>query len=353
MSQSNLLTPSPIIKLSASAQRAMQTMLAYSFHAPWWMKNRHIMTLGGHFIKREFPGVEEISKERIFQVARDAQMLTHCGWQANKHAPTVIVVHGLEGSSGSKYAVGTALKAYQAGFNVIRINQRGCNNTFHLSASPYHAGLTNDLRCIVDELVLNDGISEIYIVGFSLGGNQSLKLAGEYGDNPPPAVCGVCAVSVPIDLGIVADALHWAENLHYEWSFLMSLHNSYQQRKKLHPDLYNLPTKLQAWSMRKFDDLVVAPHNGFKDANDYYQQCSSGQFLSRINIPTLIIQAKDDPFIPFAPFEKLAMSNAVALLATDDGGHVGYVGEKNANANEDRFWVENRAIEFFRLLRAK
>jgi predicted alpha/beta-fold hydrolase len=305
--------------------------------------------MAGHFISREFGDIEAINQPRLFQVTQDAKMLTHCGWQEKKNAAaTVIVAHGLEGSSSSKYALGSAIKAYQAGFNVVRINQRGCGDTFHLSPTPYHAGLTNDLRAIIDELVLNDGISSIYLVGFSLGGNQSLKLAGEYGDAPPPALRGVCAVSVPIDLSICADSLHWAENWLYEWNFLYSLYNSYRSRQKLHPDRYKLPPASRVLTLRKFDDLITGPCNGFRDACDYYEKSSAAQFLKKIHIPTLIIQAKDDPFIPFAPFLATPMSDWVKLLATNEGGHVGYIGKDMPD--EDRFWVENRAIEFFKLL---
>ncbi len=336
-------------KLTQQEQQALATMLTRRFIPRSMLGNRHIMTMAGHFISRPFPQIEKISQERLFQVTNEAQMLTHCGWQADKEKkPLVIVVHGLEGSSDSKYAAGTALKAYQAGFNVIRVNQRGCNRTFHLSPTPYHAGLTNDLRTIINEVTSKDGISTVYLVGFSLGGNQSLKLTGEYGDSPHKALKGVCAISVPIDLADCTDALHWVENWVYEWNFLLSLHGSYKQRKKLNPSRYKLPSVWKALTMRQFDNLIAGPCNGFRDANDYYNQNSSGQFLKNITVPTLIIQAKDDPFIPFTPFEKTPYSEAVALLATENGGHVGYVGVNQSN--EDPFWAENRAIEFFKLL---
>lgn len=350
MAKENQALIAPIKKkLTENEQKILATMLKHQFKPRSGLSNRHVMTMAGHFISRNFPGVEKISQERLFQVTSEAQMLTHCGWQAEKEKkPLVIVVHGLEGSSDSKYAAGTALKAYNAGFNVLRINQRGCNNTFHLSPTPYHAGLTNDLRVIIDEVIAKDGISSIYLVGFSLGGNQSLKIAGEYKDSPPKALKGVCAISVPIDLAECADSLHWVENWVYEWNFLLSLHNSYKSRKQLNPSRYNLPPVWKALTMRKFDDLIAGPCNGFRDANDYYNQNSSSQFLKNITVPTLIIQAKDDPFIPFTPFEKTPYSEAVAILATNTGGHVGYVGVDQPN--EDIFWVENRAVEFFKLL---
>lgn len=335
--------------LSKTVEETFSKLLACKFTPRNGLSNRHVMTMAGHFISRKFPGIEKISEPRLFQVTPESQMLTHCGWQAAKEkSPAVIVVHGLEGSSDSKYAVGTALKAYNAGFNVVRINQRGCGNTFHLSPTAYHAGLTNDLKVIINELINKDGITSVYLVGFSLGGNQSLKLAGEYGDTPPAQLKGVCAISTPIDLGDCADSLHWIENWTYEWNFILSLYQSYKKRQTLHPERYKLPAVWKVLTLRKFDGLVIAPCNGFRDANDYYAQCSSGQYLKSITVPTLMIQAKDDPFIPFTPFEKTPRSQAVALLATEHGGHVGYVGADLPN--EDPFWVENRAVEFFKLL---
>ncbi|MBL8150462.1 MAG: alpha/beta fold hydrolase [Blastocatellia bacterium] len=328
-----------------------QVMLEQEFHPRSLFKNRHTMTLAGRFLPRDFPDADVVSIQRLFQVDRSSQILAHCGWQLDpQKAPTMIIVHGLEGSSSSKYAVATAVKGYAAGFNVVRLNQRGCGNTFHLSAKPYHAGLTNDLRSIIDELVLNDGISDIYIAGFSLGGNQTLKLGGEYGSTPPSSIRGLCAVSVPIDLAKCSEAIHWPSNWIYEWNFLLSLHNSYKTRKKLYPDIYStLPKAYKALSLRSFDNLIVAPFNQFRDADDYYQKSSSAPYLKKINIPTLLIQAKDDPFIPFETFQQTEMSRRVCLLATRHGGHVGYVGRKNRE--EDAYWAENRIIQFFQLLR--
>jgi uncharacterized protein len=339
---------SPVISLVV--RETFAAMLGQEFRPRSWLANRHVMTMAGHFINRDFRNAAQINQSRLFQVTPEAQLLTHCGWQPQKTAaPTLIVVHGLEGSSASKYALGTALKAYQAGFNTVRINQRGCGNTYHLSPMPYHAGLTADLRFIINELQQQDGLNEIYLVGFSLGGNQSLKLAGEYGGQAPTALKGVCAVSVPIDLSDCTDALHWWENRLYEWNFLLSLHRSYHRRRELHPQRYHFPPWLRTLTLRKFDDQIAGPVNGFRNAEDYYAQCSSAAFLKNIHLPTLIIQAKDDPFIPFRIFETTPRSEAVALLATTHGGHVGYIG--NDTPTEDAFWMENRVVEYFRRLR--
>lgn len=323
-----------------------EVMLSRNFIPHPLLKNRHLMTIAGNLIRRNFPDLSAISHERLFQVDRESRILARCGWQSEpRRAPTMIVVHGLEGSSESKYAVGTALKGYRAGFNVIRLNQRGCGNTLHLSPTPYHAGLCADIRAVVDELVLSDGLSDFYICGFSLGGNQSLKLAGEYGANPPTAIRAVCAVSVPIDLSLSSDALHWLENRVYEMRFLLSLHRSYSERQRLYPLRY-APAKRFHRSLREFDDLIAGPSNGFRDAVDYYARSSSKQYLDRIHIPTLIIQAEDDPFIPFEQYRSSKMSDCCILLATKHGGHVGFV--TRGSRLEDSFWAENRVVEFFR-----
>lgn len=323
-----------------------EVMLSRHFTPHPLLKNRHLMTIAGNLIPRDFPNLTAINHERTFQVDHESRILAHCGWQPEpKRAPTMIVVHGLEGSSESKYAVGTALKGYSAGFNVIRLNQRGCGNTLHLSPTPYHAGLCADIRAVIDELVLGDGLSDFYICGFSLGGNQSLKLAGEYGANPPSAIRAVCAVSTPIDLSLSSDALHWLENRLYEMRFLLALHRSYSKRQQLYPSRYAPASKFHR-SLREFDDLIAGPSNGFRNAIDYYARSSSKQYLDRIHIPTLLIQAEDDPFIPFEQYHSSKMSACCILLATKYGGHVGFV--TRSSRLEDSFWAENRVVEFFR-----
>lgn len=323
-----------------------EVMLSRHFTPHPLLKNRHVMTIAGNIIRRNFPSLTAINHERTFQVDSESKILAHCGWQPEpKRAPTMIVVHGLEGSSLSKYAIGTAMKGYRAGFNVVRLNQRGCGNTMHLSPTPYHAGLCADIRAVIDELVLDDGLSDFYICGFSLGGNQSLKLAGEYGANPPAAIRAVCAVSTPIDLSLSSDALHWPENRLYEMKFLLSLHQSYRKRQRLYPSRY-APLSRFHLSLREFDDLIAGPSNGFRNAAEYYSYSNSKQYLNRIHIPTLLIQAEDDPFIPFEQYQSSTMSDCCILLATKYGGHVGFV--TRHSQLEDSFWAENRVVEFFR-----
>lgn len=312
-----------------------------------WFAQPHVMTVASHFLPR--PHKLTDSEIRLFEIEAGVRVLAHCHWQADRRqVPTLVIAHGLEGSSRSHYVVGTAVKAIRAGFNVVRINQRGCGGTHHLSPKPYHAGLVDDLRTIINELIERDHLKEIYLLGFSLGGNQSLKLAAEYGQQAPAALRGVCAVSAPIDLELVSHRIHSRVNRVFEWNFLRVLHRSLRRYHRHYPQRYDISKEWRGTTIRRFDDLFTAPCNGFNSAQEYYQRASAGPLLPEIVIPTLIIAAQDDPFIPFQMYERARFSTNTELLAPAQGGHLGFLSDHENG--EDRYWVENRALEFFQLL---
>jgi predicted alpha/beta-fold hydrolase len=242
-----------------------------------------------------------------------------------------------------------AQKAFSDGFNVIRMNLRNCGNTEHLTPTIYHGGLTDDLRAVLRELIERDGLHRIFLVGFSLGGNMVLKLAGEYGDDAPPEVVAVCAISPAVDLGASADAINRRSNWIYQKNFLRRLRQKIIIKQKLYPERYDVRGVNLIRTIREFDNRFTASAHGFRDANDYYHQASAIRVLDRIRVPTLIIHAQDDPFIPFEPLQHPAVSENpyVLLIAPPQGGHVAFVGGKSDS--EDRFWAENRAVEFCRL----
>jgi predicted alpha/beta-fold hydrolase len=315
------------------------------------LKNAHAQTLGGALLRRRFKLVSENAEARLFDVAPDAQTLARCSWQADRASkPTLLLAHGMEGSTESRYMLGTAEKALGAGYNVVRMNFRNCGGTERLTPTLYHAGLTEDIRHIIAELIERDRISEIYLAGFSLGGNVVLKLAGEYAENIPPQVRGIIAVSPSIDLQSCADAIEMRSNLIYHWNFILSLRGRLRRKARLFPDRYDTSRLRGVWTIRKFDDVYTAPHAGFRNVAHYYERASALPFISRIAAPALIIHAKDDPFIPFEPFERAELTDNpnVSLLAPDHGGHVGFISANNAG--EDRFWAETMAIEFVNLL---
>lgn len=289
-------------------------------------------------------------EERLFQVEPGSQILARCRWQSNRaEHPTLVMWHGMEGSTASAYMVSTADKAFRAGFNVLRVNVRNCGGTEHLSPTLYHGGLTHDPRVVIEELIEKDHLRRLFVAGFSLGGNMILKLAGEYAENPPAEVVGICAVSPSVDLRASTLHMNLRRNWIYQQDFLRRLKNRIRRKKKLFPDLYDISGIGDIHSIEEFDDRFIAPAFGFADARDYYAKASSLPLIRFIRIPTLIIHAEDDPFIPFAPLRdpSVAANPHVILIAPERGGHVAFL---SANAGEDRFWAENRLVEFCQLI---
>ncbi len=323
----------PFIPPRVLTQGDLQTIVAYCWP--------------GRFKPRDTTGDEE----RLFEVEPGSRVLARCRWQANRtdHA-TLVMWHGMEGSTESAYMLTTADKAYRLGFNVVRVNVRNCGGTDHLTPTLYHAGLTNDLRVIIDELIRIDGLSTIMIAGFSLGGNMTLKLAGEYGDEPPAEVKAICAVSPSVDLRTSTTLMARRRNWVYQQTFLRRLKMRIRKKAELFPRLYDATDLREIKSVEQFDNRYVAPAFGFADANDYYARASALPFIARIRIPTLIIHAHDDPFIPFAPLldPSIAENPYVMLVAPKLGGHVAFLAKEGPN--EDRFWAENRLIDFCRIL---
>ena len=287
----------------------------------------------------------------LFRVEPHSQVLAYCRWQFDRlEHPTLVMWHGMEGSTASAYMLTTADKAFRAGFNVVRVNFRNCGGTEQLSPTLYHGGLTADLRVVIDELIARDGLARIFIAGFSLGGNMVLKLAGEYGDQPPPEVKAICAVSPSINLRASTDLLQRRRNWIYRQDFLRRLRHRIRVKEKLFPDLYDATGLNRIRSVPEFDNRYIAPMFGFEDANDYYARASSLPLIRRIRIPTLMIHSQDDPFIPFRPLRdpSIAANPFVLLIAPEHGGHVAFMSAKSGN--EDRFWAENRLVEFCHVL---
>ena len=315
------------------------------------LKNAHAQTLAGHFIPRRFKMIHSRTESRYFDTAPGVRVLTHCSWQEHPASkPTLVLVHGMEGSTDSRYMLGTAEKALAAGLSVVRVNYRNCGGTEHLTPTLYHAGLTDDLRHIVSELIERDGLGEIYLIGFSLGGNIVLKLAGEYGAEIPSEIRGVVGISASIDLAACADAIELRGNIIYSTRFVMSLRDRLRRKAELFPESYDPSLLRGVWTIRKFDDAYVAPHCGFRDSADYYERASAMRVIDRVNVPTLIIHAKDDPFIPYSQIERpeVASNPNIAVLAPEQGGHVGFIAADVDG--EDRFWAETMAIRFVELI---
>jgi len=319
-------------------------------------KSGHAQTIAAFFWPRRFrfrPLTRD--KARLFEVAPEVQLLAHCRWQdeepnARACHPTLLLLHGLEGSSQSVYLRGTALKAFAAGFNVVRINMRNCGETEHLAPTLYNSGMSGDIRAVVSELVARDKLAAIFLAGFSMGGNIILKLAGEYGTDAPAELKAVCAVSPAIDLAACADKIANRSNRIYQRRFLRGLRRRMRRKANLQPDRFDTRDFRRVRTIRDFDDVFTARDGGYQNAGDYYARSSALSFIPQIRVPTLILQAQDDPFIPFDAFthSNLYQNPFVALLTPARGGHVGFLAR--GASGEDVFWAENRIIEFCRMI---
>ena len=303
------------------------------------------MTVAGAFLPRRGPALSRAS-DRLFEVDPGTQLLARCHWQrAPRQSPTLAVVHGLEGSSESGYMRGLAARAFAAGFNVLRINQRNCGNTERLTPTLYNSGLSADFRAILCELIERDALPRIFFAGFSMGGNLVLKMAGELGTAAPVELRGVCAVCPTLDLPACVDALEGPGNWLYQRHFVRRLKSRMRRKARLFPGKFDLSRLDRVRTVRQFDDAITAPHCGYRDAVDYYHRASAGRVVGRIAVPTLILTAKDDPVVPFASFSapEIAHNPHIALVAPDRGGHCAFISN---SSGPERFWAEARLLDF-------
>ncbi len=304
------------------------------------------MTIFGWGNPRQFPQLPAPT-ERFFDPAPDARVLAHCHWQPrpSEHL-TLLLLHGLNSSSHAHYMKGLADKAFARGMNVVRLNQRNCGNTEHLSAGLFHSGLTQDAQHVIRELTTVDGIERIAVAGYSLGGNLALKLAGEFGADAPPQLVAIAAVSPIIEIGQCVLALEKRSNWLYEWNFVRDLKRRLRKKVQLRPGSFDLSKLEQVKSVRDFDEYYTAPHFGFLNAEDYYHRASAMRIADRISVPTLIITAKDDPFVPHAPFaDPVVTGNPhITMALSPHGGHCGFIGPRSDT--NDGYWAEQTIVRF-------
>lgn len=318
-------------------------MLEYAPRRRW--TGGHRMTLYAWARNRRFPHLPA-PDVRYFDVAEDARVLAHCHWQPDRTTrPTVLLLHGLEGSSEAHYIRGMADKAWARGFNVVRLNQRNCGGTEHLSRGLYHSGLSADPRVVLQELSTRDGLSVFGVAGYSLGGNVALKLAGELGRDLLPGVRAVAAVSPVIELDACMRAIERRENRIYEWNFCRNLQGRMRRKVRAFPDAFDLTGLWKLWSIRAFDDRYTAPSHGFDGASDYYHRASAMRIIDRVARPALIVSAADDPFVPPEIFTTppVADNPHITTIVTPHGGHCGFVGEPEGH---DGYWAEQAIIDF-------
>jgi uncharacterized protein len=316
------------------------------------LRNPHAQTLAATFLPRRFPRLPR-SVAREFETEPGTRIRGECHWQVvPRERPTLVLVHGLEGSSSSGYMLGLAERAFATGWNAIRLNQRNCGGTESLTPTLYNSGLSGDYRAVLIELIERDALPEIFFVGYSMGGNLVLKMAGELADTVPRQLRGVAGVCACIDLAPCADAIALPGNFIYEEHFVRSLKKRMRRKAELFPGKFDLGPLPRVRSVREFDDVITARYCGFRDASDYYARSSALRVASEIRVPTLIVTAQDDPFVPFASFSDPALANNghIQLIAPAHGGHCAFISRYSGAA---RFWAEARVIEFFAALESQ
>jgi predicted alpha/beta-fold hydrolase len=310
------------------------------------LRNPHAQTLALAFLPRRFPRLPR-SVPREFEIEPGSRIRGECHWQkVPGERPTLVLVHGLEGSSESGYMLGLAERAFVAGWNAIRLNQRNCGGTESLTPTLYNSGLSGDYRAILNELIERDSLPQIFFAGYSMGGNLVLKMAGELREGAPPQLCGVAGVCRCVELGICADAVGFPRNFIYQDHFVRSLKKRIRRKAKLFPGEYDLDPMVLIKTLREFDDKITARYCGFRDATDYYDRSSALQFADRIRVPTLIVTAQDDPFVPFASFSDPRLTNNphIRMITPERGGHCAFI---SRDAGDARFWAEACLMEFF------
>lgn len=305
------------------------------------IRNPHVLTLAGNFWRRHLDEQRFPVEARLYETEPGVRVLVHSQRPPGEPVAQAITVHGLEGSSNAGYARSFAQAALVAGWAVHRFNMRSCGGTEHLSGrTMYHSGQTSDLLSVIHQLDLK---VPLFLIGFSLGGNVVLKLAGELGSAAADRITGVAAISTPIDLATCTATLARPSNLIYSRRFLHRLKQRIRRKESLSPGLFSIEELPRVKTVPDFDDVFTARSFGFGNAQNYYATQSANQFLDRIRVPTLLIQAKDDPMIPFEVYRHpaIASNSYLRLIAVDHGGHLGFLSK-----TKPRFWLDEVLIEW-------
>jgi predicted alpha/beta-fold hydrolase len=331
------------------------TSHAANFQPRRFLRNGHLQTIAGNYLARanDLPAPEEqlieVSPATANQIA--SQVLCHCHWQPEEVRavrPTAIIVHGLEGSSDSQYVVGNSNKLWRAGCNIVRMNMRNCGGTEGLSPTLYHSGLSSDVLTVMNFLVAKYGLQSISLIGYSMGGNLVLKLAGELGTAAPSVLHSVIGVSPAVDLGASADALHRPLNRLYELKFLHNLLRRFRRKAMLFPRAYDRNRATGIRSLREFDDRITALYSGFSSADDYYYRAAAARVLDRIVVPALVLHALDDPFIRLTDEsrETINANPNVTLIESEHGGHCAFLAQPDEAGSYDGYWAEHTLLRF-------
>jgi predicted alpha/beta-fold hydrolase len=287
-----------------------------------------------------------LQRERVATADGDFVDLDWLRAPALPGAPLVLALHGLEGSALSHYATGMLADAGARGWRAVALNFRSCSGELNRLPRFYHSGDTGDLDHVVRLLLGREPGLRVGVVGVSLGGNVLLKWLGERGGDAPGGLAGAVGISVPFDLAACARVLdHGFRRRLYTANFIRTLRRKVRDKARHHPGFVDVAAACRARTFAEYDRVVTAPLGGFADAMDYWTRSSSGPYLPRIGVPTLLLNARDDPFVPVATLpDPRALPPLVRARFTDAGGHVGFV--EGRWPWRARWWAERTALDF-------
>jgi predicted alpha/beta-fold hydrolase len=318
-----------------------------------WLSNGHLQTIVGNFLPRPAFRLPTVAETVEVDPADASRVLCYCNWQPEPERAsrlTAVLVHGLEGSSDSRYMQGITARAFAAGMNVIRMNMRNCGGSDALTPTLYHSGRSADVGAVVRHFTARFGLERVALVGYSMGGNLVLKLAGEWGACRGGPLAAVATVCPAIDLAAGADALHEPANRAYEWRFLRGLRRRIRHKAELFPSVYQIDGIGPIRSIRQFDQKVVARYCGFRDADDYYYRAASARVIDRIAVPTLILCAEDDPFIRLLPESRarILANPHIHFVESRHGGHCAFLARRSAGVH----WAEATVVRYLQAVAA-
>lgn len=317
----------------------MPLIQSTSYTSPIWLYNGHLQTIIPSLF-RKVRGVP-FKRERIATIDDDFLDLD---WLKSGNEKLVIISHGLEGDSQRPYVKGMAKVFHAAGWDVVAWNFRGCSGEVNKNLRFYHSGSTEDLHTVVLHALEVGNYREVALIGFSLGGNLTLKYLGEDTDKLPNEILGSAVFSVPLHLHSSSIKISQRRNRIYSRRFLKKLKQKVEAKSQLMPDQLTVTHFDNIRSLEDFDDFYTAPLHGFENAQAYYEACSAIRFIDKINVPTLIVNAANDPFLSpeCYPTEQVKGHPYVHLEIPAEGGHCGF---PLYNA-KGMYWSEIRALEF-------
>jgi len=313
------------------------------YRPAWWLAGPHAQTVAGRLLRRG--DVSSLRRERINTPDGDFLDLDFTPLARDGH-PVVLLLHGLEGSARRGYALNTYRELESRGIGAVGLNFRSCSGEPNRLARSYHSGDTGDLAFVLEWIEHRLPRSPTAAVGFSLGGNVLLKWLGENGDVAAGRLVACAAASVPFDLAACADVLDSTRiGRFYVRRFLNTLIAKVEAKREILAGRIDIERVLASRSFREFDDAATAPLHGFRDADDYYARSSSAGFLEHIRVPTLVLHAEDDPFMPGAalPRDVLRSNPSLHPVITRNGGHVGFI---TGRPWAPRYWAEREAAAF-------